>query len=189
MSYFGGGYFDSTPDTSVGTTYQSADAADALAAARAGLAAFKAASGEEKLAARQVAAERIDASRRWQGRKYDMTAGAQPREFPRVARGSSGLYPNGSVLNVGDEIWDLDSDSNVIVPLEVRLAEIYEADAILGDPGRAERLQAIADGVTSQSNSGMSESYGQMKSDGTPKLCNEAENLLRRFKLTSGQML
>lgn len=152
-----------------------------------GLDALRDADANDQYAACIAASERIDASDRWQGRKYDSQ---QVREFPRVARGSANVW-GGSIASGGEEIWDLDGDGAVIVPRTVKLATLHEANAILDSSGREERLQAIADGVVSQSNSGMSESYGQTSArpGGRSNLCLEAAQFMAKYKLTSGQMI
>lgn len=158
-----------------------------LAVTMPGLTAFKAASTATQRAAMGMAALRIDSAMRYQGRKYDPT---QTLEFPRVAYGSA--MPNQAVPQPwpfsGTEIWDWDDATNAaIVPPKVKVAELLEAESILKGTKRDERLQAIADGVASQAIGSLNESY--FKPDGRPKLSLDADRIMRRYELRSGQIL
>ena len=83
---------------------------------------------------------------------------------------------------------DLDpaDQATVIVPGQVKVAEVLQAESILaGD--RNERLQAIADGIASQGVGSLNESY---RADARPEpLCERAMRIMDRYRLRSGQFL
>lgn len=161
-------------------TYLTTSQADALAAQLPGLAAYKALPDDaSKLATLSLASMRVDASRRWQGRKYDPD---QVLEFPRLPYGSSvRLYAGG--------VWDWDTDAQqAVVPQNVKLAVLYEADSIAA--GTLDRVRnAIASGLASQSTGSLSEAYNTaLAGVSAMALCPESERLMSRYKLATGGM-
>jgi hypothetical protein len=130
----------------------------------------------------------VDASMRFQGRRYDAS---QVREFPRVPyEVASGQLPVGPYLVGADtaaaEIWDWDDDTDAaVVPSQVKLAVLYQANRILRGVGQAAQDQA--DGIASKSLGTASVSY--RPGAGNVRLAAEAMDLLERYRLRSGQML
>jgi hypothetical protein len=178
------------------SSYLTTSDADALAATLPGLAAFVAAADPVKAAALELATDRFDTARRYQGRKYDA---AQALEFPRVAYESGasafdrGVASAAAERSTGAQIWDWDDDANAaVVPDRVKRAVLYEANAII-DGSRDEILDAIANGLASQSAGGLSESYrnpaDQGGAGGVPTLCRDAERISRSYQLRSGRVL
>lgn len=130
---------------------------------------WSAANDTQRAAALLAATLDVDASGRFQGRKYDA---AQELEFPRQA----------------DEltVWDLDDDEAAVVPRKVKLATIYQAESLLADPARQGRLQAIADGVVSQGIGSANESYRSVIT--TSALCARSMALLAAYRLRGGRV-
>lgn len=175
------------PSSSDLPVYASVAGADALAEQVPGLAAWGAASEAQKLAALRQATKDIDAAGPYQGRKYDPT---QTLAFPRLAYGelSVASYPlavTSGLAGGGAVVWDWDASENAaVVPQDVLLATLYQADSILaGD--REERLDARHDGVASQSADGLSESFAGE----APVLCRRAHRLMEQYRLRSGELL
>lgn len=171
------------------TTVEADTIAAALPAAL--LAAWTAAAAANKTAALEQATVDVDAAGPWQGRRYDAT-GAQVLEFPRVA------YEQGSGVR-GQEsgvivIWDWDAATNkAVVPLAVKRAVLYQANAIL-DGSERRRLDDRHGGLASQSVGGMSESYVQGPGAGGPGsglqlLTRHAAQLVQRYRLRTGRIL
>ena len=116
------------------------------------------------------AAMQIDSAMRYQGRKYDTL---QEREFPRIE-------------GQGSLVQSTQGADTPTIPVPVLTAEVFQADYLLASPN-SQRQQAIADGVSSQSVGGQSESY---RPDAKAELlCVEARLLLVRFRLRSGALL
>lgn len=176
-------------------TYLASSEADTLAAALPGLSSYKAASDADKSAALALATSDIDRGMRYQGRKFDPT---QTLEFPRVAFDAPNRVWNVEWIdfpvilpNCGAVVWDWDSDNNVaIVPQNVKLACVYQADSILTG-NREERLSEQHDGVVQASNSGMQETYRQRnQAPGLDTgLCRRAYLLLQRYRLATGRIV
>jgi hypothetical protein len=156
----------------------------------AGLASLVAATNQDRQAALVAASDDIDALP-LQGSKL---AADQEREFPRVDGGPS-AWPAGSTRAAGygawpggggGVVWDLDAEGNAIVPRQVLVAAVAQADSLLaGD--RSGRIQAIRDQLASQSIGSASESY---RSDADPEsispLVERAERLMGRYRLRTG---
>lgn len=114
----------------------------------------------------------VDSAARWQGRKLDPS---QERAFPRVP--SAGAI-SAEALGAG-------------VPSDVLVAVVYQAND-LADPARQAALQKRLDGLTSKSVGSLSEGYAQPGS-GTEvawqALCQPAQALLAKYRLSSGRIL
>jgi hypothetical protein len=174
--------------------YQTVAAAEVLAAGLPGMTAWKNLGGDaqatvKKAAALLLASFDID-SIRLQGRKYDS---AQIREFPRI---DGSLLPTTNYplsthgLEARATVWDFDPSTNTaVVPHQVKMAVLFQADSILaGD--RDSRLQAIADGLASQSVGSLSESYqAAVVAGGVNPLCERAARLMGKYRLRSGALL
>ncbi|HRK31696.1 MAG TPA: hypothetical protein PLD59_11510 [Tepidisphaeraceae bacterium] len=157
------------------STYQTLGDAVALAATLPLLDQFSAASSDVQARALQLASLRIDQVR-YQGRKYDA---AQVRQFPR-----SDCQTDGTVTD-----WDDDTDT-AVVPVNVKMAELYEAESIIA--GDFDRItHAIATGIVSQSTGSLSESYRQSSGElqSALRLHPETTRLLSRYLLRSGRLL
>jgi hypothetical protein len=168
---------------------------DALASTfpAATLASYTAASSASKAAALLLASIDID-SMRYQGRKYDpdgtVTGTVQEREFPRISA-DHGRYAAGyEATGIGTygQVWDWDTEtSTAVVPDQVKLACLYQADSILkGD--RDERLAAIHDGVAGQATGSQNESY-RADAREARALCRRAWALMEKYRLEGGQLL
>jgi len=160
--------------------------ADTLAAAMLNLDAWGTASSAQKTAALEQASYDLDDALAYQGQKYDPT---QALQFPRVARstGVEGPYPPG-VPTPPSVVWDWDDDTNAaVVPPRVLRACLAQANDIL-DGGRKQRLDAIHDGLASQSTGSLSESY---RADALrdAKLCREAMQLVECYRLKFGRLM
>lgn len=181
-------------------SYLTAADADAIAATlpAAVLAAYLAADSGAKTAALVQASADVDGAMRYQGRKYDLT---QALEFPRAAyetlRDIAGLVgANVIPRGLADTVWDWDdSASAAIVPLKVKQAVVYQANAIL-DGTRAGRLDAQHDGLLQQSVGGLSEQYGKGGAGGISglgggpsPLCRQAAALMVTYRLRQGRVL
>ncbi|HEX8342222.1 MAG TPA: DnaT-like ssDNA-binding protein [Tepidisphaeraceae bacterium] len=156
-------------------SYLTLAAADALAALLPPLPRYAAASSALREQALAAATLRVDASSRWQGRRY---VADQALEFPRVPYNDF-------------RVWDWDAAAGTaVVPQTVQLAVLYEANALL-DTARQARLQQIADGLTAQSTGSLSESYarvGPTTAAGRPVLIADAAALLDKYRLRSGDI-
>lgn len=156
------------------------------------LPAWNAASDGDRTAALELASADVDAAGPWQGRKYDA---AQVLEFPRVAYETMpGPFPMAGTRGVADVVWDWDEASRAaVVPLNVKRAVVYQAEAILAGT-KAAQLEAQHGGLASQSVGGMSESYrdpaaGGSVVDGPGVLARQAATLLSRYRLKTGRLL
>lgn len=169
--------------------YVEMEEADAMAADLPGLIAYKAATGQQKAAALSSATSDIDAGMRYQGRKYEPD---QSRQFPRIAYEIAGdragsAWPSSRVE--AEIIWDWDDATRAaVVPRDVKLAAIYQADAILAG-GREERLDRQHDGVTYDQTGGMAESYKQAAAGVMSGLCRRSYQLLAKYRLRGGRIL
>ncbi|MGN6724305.1 MAG: DnaT-like ssDNA-binding protein [Tepidisphaeraceae bacterium] len=164
--------------------------ADAMAASLPKLDSYKAAdaTGRQQLLA--GATMRVDASRRWQGRKYHHD---QTLEFPRIPHPRYMPIQNGYVQPVSPSytrVWDWDAVNKVaIVPTRIKLAVLYEADA-MGDGERDRIVAAVSAGLTAMNTGSLSEQYRQLnagQADVAP-LCPQAENLVRSYRLQTGEL-
>ena len=161
------------------TVYLSLADAGALADALTELAAYKAATDDEKTAAILQATIDIDAAMPFQGRRYDA---GQHREFPRSFDGDGITTPS--------RVWDWDDDTqSAVVPAGVKRATLYQADAILAGE-REPRLSAQHDGVVYEQTGALAESYKATPGPGVPTgLCRRAWVILRRYRLQGGRLL
>lgn len=178
-------------------SYLSLAEGDALAAAYPGLAKYVAAGSDVREAAMLLASSDVDVSSRWQGRKYDPL---QVREFPRLA------YADGcadrlhvstpawiGVIGCGGVVWDWDATTQMaIVPGDVKLAVLYQANAIIdGKLAAAKEEQAI--GIASKAAGSVSVSFRDPAAlaavGGLDGLCDRASRLMKRFVLRTGQLL
>ena len=170
-------------------SYLGVGPADELAVSLPDLASWNAASAAAKAAALNQASADVDAAMPYQGRPYDP---AQPLQFPRVAEdpapGARPGAPDGTVP--GAVVWDWDAATNApVVPREVKLATLFQADAILSG-SREPRLSAQHDGVTYEVTGSLAESYRQTRGPGVGTgLCRKAWVLVRQYRLRSGRLL
>ncbi|MGB7157116.1 MAG: hypothetical protein WBD40_03555 [Tepidisphaeraceae bacterium] len=185
--------FSYAPADATATMYLPEDAeADAISATLPNLTAYIAASTTVKRQARALATERFDTARRYQGRKVDE---AQLLEFPRVASESGAfphdLYRTSPTIDgrLADAIWDWDADAGeAVVPPKVLRAVLFEANSIIAGT-RAEAIDAINRGLTSQSTGRLSESYrAPGDAGGIPVLCTDADRISRFYALGSGEV-
>lgn len=164
--------------------------ADTIAAALPAslLTAWAAASAPNKTAALEQATADVDAAGPYQGRRYKSEADGQALEFPRVAY-AQGPGVGGQESGV---IWDWDATAKAaVVPLNVKRAVVYQANAILSGEG-ARLLDARHGGLASQSVGGVSESYVQgsgVGGQGSGSLSRRAADLLRGYRLRTGRLL
>ena len=173
---------DPAPDAA---SYLDVSAADALAATVPALAAWPAATADAKARALAQASADVDAAMPYQGRRYDP---AQALEFPRVAHDD--LARRTVVSPTRAVVWDFDADAGeAVIPPAVRLAVLYQADAILlGE--REPRIAAQHDGVVYDLTGTLAESYKHTSGPGVRTgLARRAWMLLRRYRLRSGQLL
>jgi hypothetical protein len=129
-----------------------------------------------------------------QGRKYDLS---QARQFPRVAyeTGAPLLPADLAVLTTPQAqgatvVWDFDTDGvTVIVPLDVRKAEIFQANFRL-TPGANRIIAARRQGLAAQSVGDMAESYVSAVGPGEwgASLCQDAYQLMKKYRLKSGRL-
>jgi len=164
-----------------------------LAAGLPGLDAVLALDDDAFLGLATLASIDIDAAMAYQGQKFDITPGAQQREFPRIP------YPE----NVGDwrsrmqfgfigwtfsedQIWDWDmATKTAIVPPEVKVACLYQMAWLL-QPKFAARLEAIRSGLTDQKIGTASESMADAGSNG---LGRRAHQIMAQYGRTTGKLL
>ena len=167
------------------TSYLDVGAADDLATTLAGLAAWHAAKPLARAAALTQASSDVDAAMPYQGRPVDE---AQARQFPRVAY-ESHVGPPYAVLGA-DVVWDWDDVANAaVVPRDVKLAVLYQADAILAGT-REPRLSAQHDGVVYELTGTLAESYKQTTGPGVATgLCRRSWVLMRQYRLREGRLL
>lgn len=169
-------------------SYLTTEAADALAATlQPPVTSYLAVEAPAKLGALEEATRRIDAAYRYQGARY---LAGQELEFPRVPYEPAAevLYP---VMKgpggTGVDYWDYDHATGaVVVPLNVRVACLRQADAILGGDREAARAKQRL-GLASQSAGGRSESYVTAQTAAEVMLCVEARAMLHRYKLRMGR--
>jgi hypothetical protein len=168
-------------------------AADQLAAQlpASEVASYLAASSSDRRRWLAFASRDVNNAAKYQGRKWDPN---QVHEFPRTSGNVFNVplhaYPRYPAYpSIGDEVWDYDLQNNrAIVPLDVKLAVLRQANALAA--GRGKRLNAQHDGLASQGIGSLNESYvGTAAGSAAPKLCNEAWELLKRYQLVSGQLL
>ena len=153
--------------------------ADDLADSLPELAAYKAATDDQRSAALLQATIDVDSAMPYQGRKYDID---QHREFPRAFDSDGTAVPS--------RVWDWDDDTqSAIVPAGVKRATLYQADAILSGE-REPRLSAQHDGVVYEQTGALAESYKSTPGSGVPTgLCRRAWVILRRYRLQGGRLL
>ena len=166
--------------------------ADELALTFPGLGAWAAATEVAKAAALNQASSDVDGAMPYQGRTFDEV---QSRQFPRVAYESASVAAGDRAVAspgaaVGRVVWDWDFATNhAVVPLDVKLAVVHQADAILaGD--REPRIAAQHDGVVYDLTGSIAESYKQTEGPGVATgLCRAAWVLMRKYRIRSGQVL
>lgn len=168
-------------------SYLDLPSAQALAAALPPLAAWMAATDDQRVAALVQATSDIDNAMWYQGRPYDPD---QDLAFPRVAHESRSRFPAGTWGQdspVPDVIWDWDSTNNVaVVPPPVLQATLYQADSIL-DGSREQRLADQHDGLSSQGAAGVTEAY--KGGDGLDTgLARRAFNLMIQYQVRTGRL-
>jgi hypothetical protein len=169
-------------------SYLDVTAADALAVEVPSLTGWLAASSDAKALALTQASSDVDAATPYQGRRYEVS---QVLEFPRVAYdgpGASADHPTatGSPPVVWD--WD-DAADEPVVPNDVLLAVLYQADSILLDE-RESRIDAQHDGVVYQLTGTLAESYKQSPGTGVRSgLCRRSWMLMRKYRRRSGELL
>jgi hypothetical protein len=168
------------------TPYLTTSEADALAATIPALAAWSAATSDEQSRALARATIDVDNAMPYQGRRY---AGDQERQFPRVPYDDPPGTP-GFGREPRSGVWDWDEGANAaVVPEDVRLAVLLQADAILAGE-REPRLAAQHDGVVYDQTGSLAESYKQTNGPGvTTGLCRAAWVLLRKYRVKSGRVL
>jgi hypothetical protein len=180
-----------------GTAYLSTTQMISVAATLPGMSALIGSTTDAQASLLEQASLDVDAAGPYQGRKYDPS---QEREFPRVpypASGDATLYGATSAAGavLGDLVWDWDADTNAAVtPLNVKKAIAYQAAFLLTGAAQeaANRQAAIVSGLSSQSVSGMSESYqpgGAAGASGRSLLAPRALQLLRPYFLKTGKLL
>lgn len=165
--------------------------ADALAAALLNLTAWASATSPRKLAALVEATQRVDRAFRWQGRTVE---DGQALAFPRVvgtARDRDGVV--GRVVTFGDSrvgrFVDADPETGeAVVPTAVLRAVLVEADAILAGDGHNARRQE-RDGLTTQSVGGALEVIKSGSGSEGPALTVRARDLVRPYRLTTGNII
>lgn len=156
-----------------GLSYQTLAEANARAANIFGLSAWLTADDSGKAKALAEACRRIDAARAFQGRKL---CPDQALQFPRID---------------GHRLIDADSNRNPIVPENILVAQILEADAILAGDKHTRRV-ADRQGLASQSNAEVSETYvaaGAVGGGSGVTLCNRAAELVWAYRIRSGAIL
>ena|SRR5688500_11416724 len=172
-------------------SYMTVTEADALATSIPGLTAWAAATTAAKTTALNRASDDIDAAMPYQGRRYETD---QDHQFPRLAYEGhdlgAGAAAAGAVPAL-DIVWDWDElTSEAVVPDDVRIAVLYQADANLAGTREA-RLAAQHDGVVYDLDAaGDAESYKRTTGPGvTTGLCRAAWMLMRKYRLRSGKLL
>lgn len=176
-------------------SYCTVEEADAIADALPGLASYKAASDDAKLAALVLATLDLDNNGPWQGAKYDLLT-PQALAFPRVPYPTYAVGLNRIGTISAGEVWDWDSDNNVaIVPADVKKACVLQADSILDSS--ATSLDSILDdagkGITSKSVGSLSVSFADaarlLAAGGGGGLARRAAMLMAKYQLRSGGLL
>lgn len=179
--------------------YLTIEEADTLAETMLNLTAWEDATDPQKTAALAQASQEIDASSRWQGRKYDptgaITGTRQVLEFPRVAYGTAsgtGAYPNDPyAVQQSEVIWDWDDEEDeAVVPDAVKRAVLRQANYLLAGT-RSATVDRQQSGLASQSAGGLSESYHRPASGSEAAwelLAPEARTDLQKYRLRSGQL-
>lgn len=173
-------------------TYNTLASADELADEMPNLTAWAAATDAAKGDALKLARFRVDRAHRYQGRRY---LANQRVEFPRIAYDDGSAvrqdYQSALSTSAPSTIWDWDEVNEIaVVPLDVKLAELFEANSILA-ADRDRIADAIANGLKSQSTGSLSETYDRLprSSSGAPLLCRDAEMLMQRYRAASGRLL
>jgi hypothetical protein len=160
--------------------------ANDLAAALPELAAWSAASDDDKTLALNQASLDVDSAMPYQGRPYDFF---QSRQFPRVADDNGAGEPY-FPAPADAVVWDWDATTNqAVVPVDVKRSVLYQADANLSGL-REPRLAAQHDGVVYELTGTLAESYKQSTGPGVATgLCRRAWLLVRQYQLRSGRMV
>ena len=178
----------SGPGAASGQSYLDVTDADALAATVPALAAWSAATTDQKTRALRQATSDVDAAMAYQGRRY---AADQALEFPRVAAdGSSSPSAACCPPADGSTVWDWDpTAAAAVVPRDVRLAVLYQADSVLAGE-REPRIAAQHDGVVYDLTGTLAESYKQTTGPGVRTgLARRAYTLMRKYRLRGGRLL
>lgn len=174
------------------TPYLAIVEADALAATLPAtlLGPYWAMDAAQRSAALVQASLDVDASMRFQGRKYDA---AQEREFPRVAYEPSTRVSPTLGASSGGPVWDWDEETNTaVVPHAVLIAVVYQANDIATG---GTRLDDQHEGVRDQMLGPMREAYaGGANSGGSSDglatgLCRRSLQMLKQYRLATGRLL
>ena len=172
------------------TVYLTVAEADALAATVPALTAWSAADAAAKTKSLARASADVDAAMPYQGRKFDP---AQALQFPRVAYDSPAAPPAAAGqpgAPVPEVVWDWDATTNqAVVPRDVKLAVVYQADAVLAG-AREPRLSNQHDGVVYALTGSLAESYKRTTGPGvTTGLSRPAWMLVRKYRVKGGRIL
>jgi hypothetical protein len=166
--------------------------AEELAATFPGLPAWTAATPAARASALNQASADVDGAMPYQGRPLEEQ---QARQFPRVAYESSSLPRADAAggapgIAVGRVVWDWDFATNeAVVPLDVKLAVLHQADAILAGT-REPRIALQHDGVVYDQTGSLAESYKQTTGPGVATgLCRRSWVLMRQYRLRGGRLL
>lgn len=170
-------------------SYLDVASADAIAATMFNVSSYTSAATDRRLAAIVEATSVIDSAYVYQGRKFDPL---QPLEFPRIAYDSGISHWRLGTQMPGlhsrrEQIWDWDETTKAaVVPNAVLRAVVYQANSLLaGD--RDDRVNAIHDGLASQSIGSAAESY--RGGVAVPLLCLPADRLMRPYRIRQGRLL
>ena len=88
-----------------------------------------------------------------------------------------------------DVVWDWDATNLVpLIPWRVKHAVMYQADSILSGV-RKDRIDAIYDGLASQSTGAAAEAYRQLVERGPQVLCRLGFQMIRMYRLKGGRIL
>jgi hypothetical protein len=167
--------------------------------------AFLAANPGQQSAAVALASLDVDSAGPYQGRRFNPNnqdfqgTPGQHLEFPRVAYESRPRGKGDAVLNENlsltvaplgtDVVWDWDATNRVaLIPWRVKHAVIYQADSILAGT-RKDRIDAIYDGLVSQSTGAAAEAYRAALERGPAALCRLAYQMIRLYRLKGGRIL
>ena len=170
-------------------SYLTVDEADAIAAEISGTPAWDASAADLKARALATATADVDGAMRYQGRPYDPD---QRLQFPRVPHGPSPLAGTASAIwsPSPSTVWDWDDATDAaVVPLRVRQAVVYQADAILGKK-MAERLSKQHEGLAYDQTASLAESYKKEGAMGYQSgLTYRAFMLMRFYAARTGELL
>ena len=169
--------------------YLDVEQADALAETSSGLVSWSGATAPAKAAALIRASDDVDHAAVYQGRRY-RSRSVQSREFPRLAFEEPLIGTRDPALPATAILWDYDEAvQDVVVPADVKLATLLQADAILTG-ARDARLDLQHDGVVYDQDGSDAESYRRNTGAGLPTgLCRRAWLLIRHYRIKTGRLL